>query len=125
MRVDERLGTIDDVLAKASPTTLPLMKAAHDHLIRLHPDAVVVPRLGEKSIAYGIGVKKMSEAYCYLMPFKDYVNLGFYHGASIDSDGILQGTGAKLRHAKIASLSDLESPKLKRLILKAIKDRNP
>lgn len=125
MRVYEALGTIDEVFAKASPTSLPLIKAAHEYLITLHPAAVVVPRLGEKSIAYGIGVKKMSEAYCYLIPFKDYVNLGFFHGASIDSDGVLQGTGVKLRHTKISSLSDLESHKLKQLVLKAIEDRNP
>ncbi|CAB4551761.1 MAG: hypothetical protein F2536_05625 [Actinobacteria bacterium] len=123
MKIEESLGTLKEVFSKASPTSLPLIKAAHKYLIELAPDAVVVPRLGEKSIAYGVGVKKMSEAYCYLIPFKDYLNFGFYHGTDVDVDGILEGTGAKIRHIKIHSLDDLKNPKLKKLVLRAIKDR--
>ena len=123
MKIDESLGTIDQVFGKASSTSLPLITAAHEFIINLDPDTVIVPRLGEKSLAYGIGVKKMSEAYCYLIPFNDYVNFGFYHGTSIDSDGILEGTGAKIRHIKIRNVSDLDNPRLRELVLKAIKDR--
>lgn len=121
--IEESLGTIDEVFGKASATTLPIIIAAHKYLIELNPDAVIVPRRGEKSIAYGIGVKKMSEAYCYLIPFKDYVNLGFFHGASIDIEGILEGSGAKLRHIKIRSLGDLENSKLTKLVNRSIQDR--
>ncbi len=123
MKIEESLGTLKEVFSKASPTSLPLIKAAHKYLIELAPDAVVVPRLGEKSIAYGVGVKKMSEAYCYLIPFKDYLNFGFYHGTDIDKEGILEGTGAKIRHIKIRTLEDLKNPKLKKLVVMAIKDR--
>jgi hypothetical protein len=125
MRIEESLGTLEDVFGKASPTSLPLIKAAHAYLIELAPDAVVVPRLGEKSLAYGVGVKKMSEAYCYLIPFKDYLNFGFYHGTAIDVDGILEGTGAKIRHIKIRTLEDLKNPKLEKLVLRAIENRKP
>ena len=123
MKIDESLGTLAQVFAKASPTSLPLIKAAHKFLVELDPNTVIVPRLGEKSLAYGVGVKKMSEAYCYLIPFKDYLNFGFYHGTEIDTEGILEGTGAKIRHIKIHSLADLKNPKLKKLVLRAIKDR--
>lgn len=123
MRVDESLGTVHDVFGKATSTSLPLIKAAHEYLIELDPDTVIVPRPGEKSLAYGIGVKKMSEAYCYLIPFKDYVNFGFFHGTEIDTDGILEGIGARIRHKKIRTLDDLKNPKLKKLLLRAIEDR--
>jgi hypothetical protein len=123
MKLDESRGTVQEIFSKASPTSLPLIKAAHQFLLELAPDAVVVPRLGEKSISYGVGIKKMSEAYCYLIAFNEHVNLGFFHGTEIDSDGILEGTGANLRHTKIRNLKDLNNPKLKKLILKAIKDR--
>lgn len=121
--IHESLGTVDEVFAAASPTSLPLIKAAHGFLIELDPHSVIVPRRGEKSIAYGVGPKKMSEAYCYLIPFREHVNLGFYHGASIDTDGILEGTGANLRHIKLSSLRQLDDPALKKLIVRAIKDR--
>jgi hypothetical protein len=123
IRLEESLGTINEVLAQANPTMLPIIIAAHNFLVEIHPDAVVVPRRGEKSIAYGIGIKKMSEAYCYLIPFNSHVNFGFYHGALIDSDNILEGVGAKMRHIKITALSDLDNPKLTQLVTKAIEDR--
>jgi hypothetical protein len=121
--VDESLGTINEVFAQASSITLPIITAAHNFLVALHPDAVVVPRRGEKSISYGIGVKKNTEAYCYLIPFMRHVNFGFFHGAFIDPDYILEGTGAKMRHVKITALSDLDNPKLTQLVTKAIADR--
>jgi hypothetical protein len=123
VRVEKSLGTIQEVFAKASPTSLPILKAAHRFLIEIDPNVVIVPRPGEKSLSYGVGVRKNSEAYCYLIPFKEHVNFGFFYGTEIDSDGILEGTGAKMRHIKIRNLADLENPKLKRLVQKAIKDR--
>ena len=123
MRVEKSLGTIQEVFAKASPTSLPILKAAHRFLVEIDPNVVIVPRPGEKSLSYGVGVRKNSEAYCYLIPFKEHVNFGFFYGTEIDSDGILEGTGAKMRHIKIGNLADLENPKLKRLVQKAIKDR--
>ena len=123
MRVEKSLGTIQEVFAKASPTSLPILKAAHRFLVEIDPNVVIVPRPGEKSLSYGVGVRKNSEAYCYLIPFKEHVNFGFFYGTEIDSDGILEGTGAKMRHIKIRNLADLENPKLKRLVQKAIKDR--
>jgi hypothetical protein len=123
VKVEKNLGTIQEVFAKASSTSLPILKAAHRFLVELDPNVVIVPRPGEKSLSYGVGVRKNSEAYCYLIPFKEHVNFGFFYGTEIDSDGILEGTGAKMRHIKIRNLADLENPKLKRLVQKAIKDR--
>ena len=123
MRVEKSLGTIQEVFAKASPTSLPILKAAHRFLVEIDPNVVIVPRPGEKSLSYGVGVRKNSEAYCYLIPFKEHVNFGFFYGTEIDSDGILEGTGAKMRHLKIRNLADLKNPKLKRLVQIAIKDR--
>jgi hypothetical protein len=57
------------------------------------------------------------------MPFKEHINLGFFHGTNVDENGILEGTGAKLRHLKITSLEQLESAELIALIRKAIEDR--
>ena len=123
MKIEKSLGTIQEVFAKASPTSLPILKAAHRFLVEIDPNVVIVPRPGEKSLSYGVGVRKNSEAYCYLIPFKEHVNFGFFYGTEIDSDGILEGTGAKMRHIKIRNLADLKNPKLKRLVQIAIKDR--
>ena len=49
----------------------------------VHPDAVEVPRPGERTAGYGVGPKKMSETYAYIGVYQKYVNLGFYHGTSL------------------------------------------
>jgi hypothetical protein len=121
--IDESLATLQQLYGVANPKILPLVKKAHKLILTIHPDAYVVPRLGEKSLCYGLGSKKMSESYCYLIPFKEHMNLGFFYGTAIDPTGVLEGTGAKLRHIKIFAAKDLESPKVTKFIKAALKER--
>ena len=119
----ESLGTVEDVLASASAAIRPLLAAAHARLLELDPDAVVVPRRGERSIAYGIGPKKMSEAYAYLIPFANHVNLGFFHGTSLSGSAGLEGSGKAMRHPKVRTIEDLLSAETTRLVRAAIAER--
>jgi hypothetical protein len=121
--IHESLGKLSELFAAASKETLPILKKAHKLLLEIHPEAVIVPRLGERSISYGLGPKKNSEAYCYLIAYKTHVNLGFFHGSRLGADDLLEGTGPLMRHLKIASLGDLDNPKTRRLIKAALKDR--
>lgn len=98
----ERLGSWDEVMAGHADEVVTLASALRTLVIENDPDVVEVPRAGEGSVAYGVGEKKMSEAYCYLMPQRDRVNVGFYHGVDVpDPDGLLEGSGARLRHVKV------------------------
>lgn len=121
--IHESLGKLSDLFAAASKETLPILKKAHKLLLEIHPEVVIVPRLGEKSISYGLGPKKNSEAYCYLIAYKTHVNLGFFHGSRLGADDLLEGTGLLMRHLKISSLEDLKNPKIGKLIKDALKDR--
>jgi hypothetical protein len=121
--IHESMGKLSEVYAAATKETLPILKKAHKLLLDIHPRVVIVPRLGERSISYGMGPKKNSEAYCYLIAYKSHVNLGFFHGSRLGSDDILEGTGPLMRHLKIASLTDLDSPRVHKLIRAALKDR--
>jgi hypothetical protein len=121
--IHESLGKLSDLFAAASKETLPILKKAHKLLLEIHPEAVIVPRLGEKSISYGLGPKKNSEAYCYLIAYKTHVNLGFFHGSRLGADDLLEGTGPLMRHLKLNSIEDLSKPVAKRLIKAALKDR--
>ena len=97
-----RLGTWDDVMDGHGAEVVELAGRLRDLIIELDPDVTEVPRAGEGSVAYGVGERKMSEAYCYLMPQRDRVNLGFYHGVDVDDPAaVLEGTGARLRHVKV------------------------
>ena len=121
--IHESLGKLSDLFAAASKETLPILKKAHKLLLEIHPDVVIVPRLGERSISYGLGPKKNSEAYCYLIAYKSHVNLGFFHGSRLGADDLLEGTCQLMRHLKISSLEDLKNPKIGKLIKAALKDR--
>ena len=47
--------------------------------------------------------------FCYIKAFKNSVNFGFWRGIDIDDpNGLLQGTGVKMRHVKLTSLSDVD-----------------
>jgi hypothetical protein len=121
--IHESLGKLSEVFAAATKETLPILKKAHKLLLEIHPEAVIVPRLGERSISYGIGPKKNSEAYCYLIAYKTHVNLGFFHGSRLNADDLLEGTGPLMRHLKISSAEDLQNSKVQKLIKAALKDR--
>ena len=93
-------------------------------ILEIHPQVCEVVRLGEKAASYGCGPRKMIEGYAYIMPFRSWVNLGFFRGTSLaDPQGLLEGTGAKLRHVKIRSLDDAEQPGVRELIEEAFAER--
>ena len=93
-------------------------------ILEIHPDVCEVTRLGDRATTFGVGPKKMSEGYSYLMPHKSWVNLGFYKGALLDDpEGLMEGTGKKLRHVKIRSLESAQRPEVKALIERALAER--
>jgi hypothetical protein len=62
-------------------------------------------------------------AFGYVNIFTSHVNIGFFHGASLeDPAGILQGTGRFMRHVKASPETLPESKPLKALIRAAYVD---
>ncbi|HSH02225.1 MAG TPA: DUF1801 domain-containing protein [Anaerolineae bacterium] len=125
METHARLGTFEDVLAKGGSEEIRAIASRLREVIEeLHPDCVEVPRPGEPSAAYGVGPKKMSEAYAYIMPLANYVNLGFFHGANLaEFEAMLEGSGKRLRHVKIRTLAEAERDEIKALLRAARRER--
>ena len=112
-----KYGTFDDLVAGLDPNIEQIARSLRDLILRLDPDAVEVVRLGDHAASFGLGPKKMSEAYAYIMPKATYVNLGFYNGAAlVDPAGLIEGTGKRLRHVKVYSSQEAEQPALHQLI---------
>ena len=66
----------------------------------------------------------MSEGYVYVLPYAKWVNLGFYKGVDLDDPaGLLEGTGAKLRHVKVRDLDEADAPALRALVRAAYEER--
>lgn len=121
---EEQNVTFGNLLEIAEEGLRPIVIRLKEVILELDPDACEVVRLGDKAATYGVGPKKMSEGYTYILPYKNWVNLGFYKGAVLeDKNGLLEGTGKKMRHIKIRSLEDAERPEIKELLKLALIER--
>ena len=109
-----RLGTFDELLGIAKEPMRPILARLRETV-----------RLGDRAATYGLGPRKMIDGYAYVMPHSEWVNLGFFQGASLsDPHGLLEGNGAKLRHVKIRSTADADRPEIRELIAAAVAERN-
>lgn len=98
-------GTFEDTIASAPVAMQAVALALRETIARLHPGVVEVCWPHQQNAGYGVGPRKMSEQYCYVGAKSKHVNLGFYDGASLDDpEGVLEGTGAKMRHVKVRSV---------------------
>ena len=45
---------------------------------------------------------------CYLSADRGYITLGFFNATALsDPDGLMEGTGVKMRHVKVRSTADI------------------
>ena len=119
-----RLGTWDDVFGAVPAPVRDVAQVLRDVILSDMPHAVEVPRAGDRAVSYGVGERKMSESHCYLQPQSARVNLGFWHGTALpDPDGLLEGTGKRLRHVKVRDGATARSGPVARLIAASREER--
>ena len=124
MKTDGTHGSFDDAVSGSSSHVKEIAKRLRELIIDVYPDVVEVPWPKQRIVGYGVGPKKMSEHFCYIGAHRDHVNLGFYYGAELsDPEGLLEGTGKKLRHVKVRDQAEVEEPTLRRLILASLQER--
>lgn len=98
--------TVDDWLARQP--LRPLAAAARDRLLALGLTETV-----KWSQPWYTGAGDVA----YLSSRPDYVTLGLRHGAHLDDPaGLLEGTGADMRHVKLRDSEALADPALARLL---------
>ncbi len=116
-----KFGTFDDLLQITEESVRPVAEALRKIVFEVDPNTLEVVRLGYRAANYGVGTARMSDSYPYIIPYKEWVDLGFYQGVELaDPDGLLEGSGAKLRHAKIRSIHDASRPTVRVLIEDAL-----
>lgn len=120
-----RLGTFDELLVIAREPLRPIMSRLRETILEVHSEACETVRLGDRAATFGLGPRKMIEGYAYIMPHSEWVNLGFFRGALLDDPhGLLEGSGAKMRHVKIRSAADADRPEIRMLLAAAVAERN-
>lgn len=124
MKTDNRLGSVAALMEGQSKAVRQIATALRALIARHHPGSVETPRTGEGCTTYGIGPRKMSEAYACILPCSGHVTLGFYHGTALsDPDGLLEGAGRSMRHVKVRDLAGASSPALRALLVASIAER--
>ncbi len=120
-----QLGTFEELIDITQDAMRPVAERLREIILGIHPEACEVVRLGDRAATYGVGPKKMSEGYAYILPHSKWVNLGFYKGIDLDDPaGLLEGTGAKMRHVKIRSIDDADRPAVRALLVAAVRERS-
>jgi hypothetical protein len=124
MKTIETHGTFEEVLAGSSDEIRAIATRLRALMVDVYPDVVEVPWPKQRIAGYGVGPKKMSEHFCYIGTHSAHVNLGFYYGAGLpDPEGLLEGTGKKLRHIKVRDVEDVDRPAVREMIERSLAER--
>lgn len=75
------------------------------------------------AVAIGYGSSdRFSDGICHIAVYSQHVNLGFNQGTLLDdTQGILKGTGKRIRHLTIKTLDDLARPEIRSFLERALK----
>ncbi len=124
MKTVDTHGSFDEALSGSSDHVEEIARRLRKLIIDLYPEVVEVPWPKQMIIGYGVGPKKMSEHFCYIGAHREHVNLGFYYGAELlDPEGLLEGTGKKLRHIKVREIEEVAQPALRQMIKSSLEER--
>lgn len=117
-------GTFDELLEGVEPDLAAIARRLRTMIRGVDKNTVETVRLGDHAATYGVGPRKMTDGYAYIMPMRGYVNLGFYQGALLaDPERLLEGTGKGLRHIKVRSLAEADRPPVRALVTAALARR--
>src|SRR6185503_2504772 len=117
-------GTFDELLDGVEPGLATIARRLRAMIRDVDGGVVETVRLGDNSATFGVGPRKMSDGYAYIMPMRGYINLGFYQGALLaDPQRLLEGTGKALRHVKIRSLAEANRLTVRALVSAALARR--
>ena len=101
------------VIERFDETIKDIARETRKLIYAILPDVVEIVWVRQKNAGYGTGAKKKSEHFCWIMPAKNHVTLGFNYGTELpDPNNLLEGTGKLFRHFKVKSLESLSNPAL-------------
>ncbi|HSQ01290.1 MAG TPA: DUF1801 domain-containing protein [Candidatus Dormibacteraeota bacterium] len=109
-------------LSAFPPPVVALFLATRRTVLAAAPPAneLIYDAYNAVSAAYSFS-GRLREAFCHVAAYPAHVDLGFNRGAELpDPSGILVGSGARIRHVRIAAAGDLRAPALQALLRAAV-----
>ena len=106
--------TVDSYIAQLNVDQAEIVARVRQIILEAAPEA-------DESIKWAQPVYEINGPFAYIKAFKNSVNFGFWRGADInDPDGLLGGSGDKMRHVKLVSLDDIDEAAFKDFVLQAV-----
>ena len=97
---------------------LDLRKIVIDELAPCHEN--IYDAYSAVAIGYGSS-ERFSDGICHIAVYTSAVNLGFNQGAYLsDPDGVLQGSGKRIRHISLKTQEDLSQPQIREFLQRAL-----
>ena len=106
--------TVDGYIAGLAAEQRAIAKSVRRVVKAAAPGAV-------ESIKWGQPVWEANGPFAYMKAFGKTVNFGFWRGKELkDPKKLLQGSGGKMRHVKLATLKDVQSSALTSFVKQAV-----
>jgi hypothetical protein len=110
------------LLERVSPELRLVADTLRTLVRRAVPDAIERVRPGWGIIGYDVPLGRRTAYFGFVWPEPEHVHLGFEHGISMDvADGVLQGTGKRVRWVTLRHLDEIEAPMLEGLVREAVR----
>lgn len=107
-----KFATWDDNLASHTPEVQAAARALEAAIREALPDVVVQYDPGNGLLAFGRSMR-MRDLLFALIPHAGWVNLQLAQGALLPNpDGLIEGTGKKIRHIKVRSADAARDPRI-------------
>ena len=101
---------VDRLLAEHPPELRAIERALRATIRSEFPGAVEQVDFGNKLIAFGRSMKMRGLLFA-IIAHKSHVNLQLADGADLpDPDGLIEGSGKRIRHVKVRSVEQASSP---------------
>src|SRR5512142_2957061 len=117
------MDDFEELLVTNKPEAQALARDLRRLILRLLPKAQEKIYRGWGVADYNFGTP--GRGFLSIGPQKGYVNLYFMDGVDLpDPDGLLEGTGKRLRHVKIRTPEDLKKRSLHALVRQAARHKS-
>jgi hypothetical protein len=101
---------VDRLLAEHTPELQAIERALRATIRTAFPDAIEQVDFPDRLIAFGRTMKMRGLLFA-IIAHKSHVNLQLADGADLsDPDGLIEGTGKRIRHVKVRSVAAASSP---------------
>jgi hypothetical protein len=119
----ERIGTsaaidaeVETLVSSHSPAVAESTRALRSVVAEAFPDAVETVDFSNKLIAMGRSMKTRDLVFA-VIPHTAHVNLQLGDGVDLpDPDGLIEGTGKRIRHVKVRSVEVARSPAVRAIV---------